>query len=277
MPSRRAQRPEVGAPTVDPATGIELLSDLVQKGESLLDGTQGDLTYDQWKLLVRNYLERAFGENNQNVYDVVNYGATTIWTGEETSEEIRQMAADRIKGQVSRLRGLIELLHTYAKLEGGAVGTPTSQDFGTTVFLVHGHNEGAASTVARFIEQLGAKVVILHERPNKGRTIIEKFEEEAADIGFAVALLTPDDRGGLIDTSYDEQHQRARQNVIFELGFFLGRLGRPRVCALYVDGVEIPSDYQGVLFVPLDDEGTWRLRLAKELRAAGLPVDMNRA
>ena len=116
--------------------------------------------------------------------------------------------------------------------------------------------------VARFLEHLDQKVIILREQPNKGRTIIEKFEEYA-DVGFAVILLTPDDRGGAADAPYENQRLRSRQNVILELGYFLGRLGRSRVCALYAEGVEIPSDYSGVLYVMLDAGGAWRLRLKR--------------
>jgi predicted nucleotide-binding protein len=98
-----------------------------------------------------------------------------------------------------------------------------------------------------------------------------------SDVGFAVVLLTGDDRGGSATAKDDQLELRARQNVILELGFFLGRLGRSRVCALHRDGVEIPSDYSGVLYVKLDQQGDWRLQLAKELKAAGFPVDMNMA
>jgi predicted nucleotide-binding protein len=108
------------------------------------------------------------------------------------------------------------------------------------------------------------------------RTIIEKFEDYA-DVGFAVVLMTGDDRGGARDIAFEAQKLRARQNVVLELGYFLRRLGRSRVCALYVTSVEIPSDYPGGLYVLLDGGGAWRLQLARELRAAGLPVDMNRA
>jgi len=90
-------------------------------------------------------------------------------------------------------------------------------------------------------------------------------------------LLTPDDRGGLASLPYESQRQRARQNVIFELGYFIGRLGRNRVCALYSENVEIPSDYSGVLFIKFDEAGAWRLSLAKEIKAAGITVDMNKA
>ena len=129
-------------------------------------------------------------------------------------------------------------------------------------------------TVARFLEKLRLDPIILHEQPSMGRTVIEKFEAHA-DVGFAVVLLTPDDMGGL--ASGGEVKPRARQNVILELGYFIGSLGRAKVCALYVEGVEIPSDIHGVLYVSYDAAGGWRLKLASEIRAAGLPVDMNLA
>ena len=118
--------------------------------------------------------------------------------------------------------------------------------------------------MARFLEQLELSPIILHEQPNQGRTIIEKFEEYS-DVGFAVVLLTPDDVGGPADES-STQRPRARQNVILELGFFLGKLGRERTCALLVDDVEIPSDYDGVLYIPMDDQDAWRFPLIRELK-----------
>ncbi|MEZ6193959.1 MAG: nucleotide-binding protein [Phycisphaerales bacterium] len=145
-----------------------------------------------------------------------------------------------------------------------------------TVFIVHGRDTAMRESAARYIERFKLEVVILHEQPNQGRTIIEKFTDHA-DVGFAVVLLTGDDRGGLFDEPYETQRPRARQNVLFELGYFLGLLNRQRVCALYSPGVEIPSDYQGVLFIPADEAGAWKLQLAKEMKAAGLPVDMNDA
>ena len=134
----------------------------------------------------------------------------------------------------------------------------------------------ATHETARFLEKLRQDVVILRELPTEGRTIDAKFEDHS-DVGFAVVLLTPDDRGGSAAADHDALSPRARQNVIFELGYFIGKLGRDRVCALHRGGIELPSDYSGILYVPIDERGAWRLELAKELRAAGLPVDMNNA
>jgi predicted nucleotide-binding protein len=143
------------------------------------------------------------------------------------------------------------------------------------VFVVHGHDEAARELTARFLEKLGTQPIILHEQPNEGRTIIEKLEHNA-QVAFAVVLLTPDDVGAVATTA-DRLNQRARQNVILELGYFVGKLGRNRVCALHKGSIALPSDILGVAYVPMDESGGWKLLLAKELRAAGFDVDLNRA
>ena len=138
-----------------------------------------------------------------------------------------------------------------------------------SVFLVHGKDEELVHTTRHVLEDLGASVTVLRELPNRGRTIIEKFESESS-AQFAVVLLTPDDRGGLANEPFKNQKPRARQNVILELGFFLGKLGRKHVCALYRGELEIPTDYRGVAFVEVDSAGLWKLELARELKAASL-------
>lgn len=140
------------------------------------------------------------------------------------------------------------------------------------IFIVHGHDDYARETVARFLEKIGFDAVILHEQANKGRTIIEKVEAES-DVGFAVVLLTPDDEGAV---KGGELEPRARQNVILELGYFIGRLGRPRVCALRRGVVDIPSDFTGVVWTEMDTANGWKASLARELSAAGYNIDWNK-
>lgn len=144
------------------------------------------------------------------------------------------------------------------------------------IFVVHGHNELIRESVARFLEHLSLKPIILHEQANRGRTILEKFIDHS-DVAFSVVLLTADDVGGKPPGNKKDLLPRARQNVIFELGFFIAKLGRNNVCALYEDGVEIPTDYQGVIFIKIDPNNAWRLALAKELKESGLSVDLNKA
>jgi predicted nucleotide-binding protein len=141
------------------------------------------------------------------------------------------------------------------------------------VFVVHGHDEAALQAVARFLEQLDLDAIVLRERPDQGRATIEKFEHYARQVGFAVVLLTPDDIAG---SSVPASATRARQNVIFELGYFAGKLGRGRACLLRKGDVEIPSDLYGVIYTDLDAAGGWKIKLVQELKAASLDFDANK-
>lgn len=140
------------------------------------------------------------------------------------------------------------------------------------IFIVHGHDQAALQTVARLIERIGYEAIILSEQANRGRTIIEKIEEHG-DVGFAVVLLTPDDVGG---KSSESLQPRARQNVLLELGYFIARLNRERVFTLAKGDLEMPTDFAGVVWQSLDDAGAWKQALARELQAAGYPIDWNK-
>jgi|JTFN01.1.fsa_nt_gb predicted nucleotide-binding protein len=139
------------------------------------------------------------------------------------------------------------------------------------VFVVHGHDEAAKEGMARFLERIGFEAVILHEQASGNRTVIEKIEAHS-DVGFAVVLLTPDDIGGAANA---ESQPRARQNVILELGYFVGLLGRSRVAVFRKGEVEVPSDFGGVVYVDLDGGGAWKQTLGKELEEAGFQIDWN--
>ncbi|MCE3231928.1 MAG: nucleotide-binding protein containing TIR-like domain-like [Rickettsiaceae bacterium] len=141
------------------------------------------------------------------------------------------------------------------------------------IFIVHGHDDAPKQAIARFIEKLGLEAIILHERANKGRTLITKLSEEADAIKFAIVLMTPDDHGKPI--AQDNFKLRARQNVIFELGFFIGKLGSSHVAALVKGEIETPSDYDGVAYISLDKED-WKTKLAQELQAVGFEIDWNK-
>lgn len=144
-----------------------------------------------------------------------------------------------------------------------------------SIFVAYGHDEAVRLNVVRLLEHLDLNPIILSERPDQGQTIIEKIEKYSS-VNFAVILLTPDDIGGEKSKKYEELSPRARQNVILELGYFIGKIGRENVASLYAEGVELPSDYHGVLYTPIDKHGAWKLKLAKELKAAGYDIDLNK-
>jgi predicted nucleotide-binding protein len=142
-------------------------------------------------------------------------------------------------------------------------------------FVVHGRDHGTKEAVARFLEKLEVQPIILHEQADQGRTLIEKFERHASQVGCAVVILTGDDAVHAKDNS-EQSELRARQNVVLELGYFIGKLGRTHTFALVEKGVALPSDIHGVLYIKLED-ANWRYLLAKELKVAGLNIDMNNA
>jgi predicted nucleotide-binding protein len=194
--------------------------------------------------------------------------------------ERQQDFAAGIPRTVTMLQSLIETVKERtdaARLVAGKVTEIGARTQSVEVFIVHGHAEGPRESVARFVERLGLRPIILHEQASEGRTIIEKIERHS-EVGYTVVLLTGDDRGGLREAAPASYQPRARQNVVLELGYFLGRLGRRHVCVLHEPGVEIPSDYDGVVYVPLDPAGAWRFLLAREMKAAGFEdIDLNHA
>jgi len=143
------------------------------------------------------------------------------------------------------------------------------------VLLIHGRDEVTKESLVEFLKKLELRTVVLHEQPDGGRSLMEK-PEASPDIRFAIILLTPDDIAAPRDRPKERQ-TRANQQVIFEFGYFLSRLGPGRACALHREGVEIPSDYPGIVILPMDTRGDWRVLLAKEIKHAGLAIDLNKA
>lgn len=141
------------------------------------------------------------------------------------------------------------------------------------IFIVHGRDISAKTEVARFVEKLNLTPVILHEQASANMTIIEKIESYS-NVGYGLVLYTPCDIGGLNDES-NELKLRARQNVVFEHGYLMGKLGRNRILALVKEKVEIPNDISGVAYVEMDDAHAWEVTIAKELRHLGYSIDMN--
>src|SRR5574341_912949 len=176
-------------------------------------------------------------------------GLVALGGGRSPEEEIEELH-DSINNKIRRLSSVNQRLELIPLVPGvgqvqRAPRAPATVASGK-VFVVHGHDDAVRETVARFISKLELTPVILHEEASEGRTIVEKLEHHG-DVGYAIVLLTPDDVGG---TSPDKLQSRARQNVVLELGYFLGRLGRDHVCALYKGELELPSDFLGVIYIP---------------------------
>jgi predicted nucleotide-binding protein len=234
------------------------LQSFVDAGEALDSGTAA---HEMWQSQVHEFLLRAVGVDE----------ARAFW---ELAERPGS-PSERHGRQVGYLEGVLETLVTERSETQTAAAADTSRTLpgARKVFIVHGHDGEAKETLARFLGRLGLEPIILHEQPNAGATLIEKFEVFSRDVAFAVVLLTPDDVGAKKSTS-PNLVPRARQNVILELGYFMGKLGRGRVCALYRKDLDLPSDYQGVVYVEMDDAGAWKTRLAQELVHCKLSIQL---
>lgn len=174
--------------------------------------------------------------------------------------------------EMDTLQGWIRITRTYMDIANGRDGNRSETDKKPQdskplpkVFIVHGHDKETKLEVARFIDELNYKSVILHEIPDITRNTLAKFLEESKDAIFAVVLMTPDDIGG---TTPGKLRKRARQNVIFELGFFIGKFGANRVIALIKGNVEKPSDFLGIGYISLDSKDGWKWKLSKAINTA---------
>jgi predicted nucleotide-binding protein len=205
----------------------------------------------------------AFGRGPQIDYDALD------------ARNARQYFGEGKVQSVALLRQAISTLEDeIADQEPAGHAAPraaSSSAHNRKIFVVHGREEGPREAIARFLERLGFEPIILHEQANQGRTVIEKVEDHS-DVGFAVVILTPDDTGNL---KGEAPQPRARQNVLLELGYFIGKLTRRRVCTLKVGELEIPSDWGGVVDEPYDAGGGWKRTLARELEAAEYEIDWN--
>ncbi|MDE2787241.1 MAG: nucleotide-binding protein [Chloroflexota bacterium] len=265
------------------AQAIERIQRALDAIPTLMSMLRFSPEFTKWRRSTTLAIESAFGENSRNIerFNGVRYRqARTILDPTPSEHEVQEAYERGLRGARTILESMVDEIEEYWQDDVQTQSETGQHDVGepiTTnrVFVVHGRDEAAKQMVARYLEGLGLDPLILQEQASQGRTIIEKFEEYAETVGFAVILGTPDDVGAL---AYDRANlrPRMRQNVVFELGYFTRALGRKRVCVLLKGDVERPSDYDGVIYTTLDDFGGWQMELAKEMKAAGLPVDLNR-
>lgn len=262
---------------VSKSKAIERLSALRDAIEGLRIANAESPGFLKWREDLWGAFKHTFGRGSDEMQSILSIDFGPNWT--MSPDENTRTFHQGLDESYAQIASLVEQVELYCADDvASRQNYGSAETDGTTesnqVFVVHGRDQGALAEVKLALIQLGLEPVILQELPDQGRTIIEKFEDYA-QVGFAVILCTPDDDGRLaVDDS--APHPRARQNVVFEWGFFIGKLGRHRVRALIKGKVEIPSDYDGVLYVEMDDGGAWKMKLVRELRAAEYAVDANK-
>lgn len=222
--------------------------------------------YNKWKKYNVELLKQSFN-NSENEYlkEYEEVERKRIWSDFVVERK------DDIQKQITVLESFIERLSLIStNVEIVITDIKSEKIFTNKIFIVHGHGNEIKLNVARTLSQLKLKPIILHEQTDQGRTIIEKFEENSSEVNFAIILLTADDIGKAEkETDYKS---RARQNVVFEMGYFIGKLGRKKVFLLLENGVDKPGDLDGIVYVPIDNADGWKLKLVKELKVAGYNV-----
>ena len=207
-------------------------------------------------------------ENRQMPSGVIMFvSSNDIVSYERHAKDITTAVFDKAKESLDVLKQTTKIA-TLLSHESKAVSIDPSK-----IFIVHGRDDFAKVATARFVEKIGFSAIILHEQASAGKTIIEKIEEHT-NVGFAIVLYTPCDFGGL--AGQRKFMPRARQNVVFEHGYLIAKLGRQNVCALVKGDTEMPNDISGIVYIPFDDHGAWQTAVAKEMRKAGCAIDMNK-
>ena len=261
------------------AKAIERLKKVLNRIPELKKLSYGNSEFRKWRRDTEVAIINTFGADTGHLEDFKKINFSLLGFFDSTPDSEFQAAYVRgLESAESVLESMLDEIEEYweedetsSKISDSRVKMHSKNS--NKVFVIHGHDEAARETIARFLEKLRLEPVILHEQPNRGRTIIEKFEDYA-DVKFAIVLLTPDDVGALKEQQ-DGFKPRARQNVVFEFGYFIGKLGRDRVCALASGDIEKPSDSDGILYIPLDDNNGWMMQLLRELKAANFNVDAN--
>ena len=261
------------------AKAIERLRKVLNRIPELKKLPSDNSEFRKWRRDTEVAITNTFGREADHVKDFkkINFSLPII-TSSTSKSDFQEFYVRGLESAVSVLESMLDEIEEYweedetsPKISDSSVRMQSKNS--NKVFVIHGHDEATRETIARFLEKLCLEPIILHEQPNRGRTIIEKFEDYA-DVKFAIVLLTPDDVGAL-KVQQGGFKPRARQNVVFEFGYFIGKLGRDRVCALASSDIEKPSDLDGILYIPLDDNNGWMMQLLRELKAANFDVDAN--
>ena len=250
---------------------IEILENLIKDINKLEFQDEDNLNYmlKKTEMIIRN----ISGPSSKYLKEI---NSILFYPYEKRSSiQIQQRIwMEGIKELSNICRIIIDEINIFRKLDRINQNINTSSK---KVFIVHGKDVEVKEAVARVLIMLDIDPIILGERPNIGKTIIEKFEYYS-DVQVAIILFTPDDIGGVIHEDWDNLKPRARQNVILELGFFLGKLDRTKIILIHKkkDDFEIPSDISGIVYIEFDDKEGWKMKLCQELVALGFDIDINK-
>lgn len=242
------------------------IDEIISQCEELinLNITSSSSQFKSWKNRTERYLYNNYGEGSIELkqFNNIRFSLTAFTIG---TENYRFVEACH-----NGLKVALEMLDDLKRSSGVSKSDAIESYDNKNVFIIHGHDGELKESVARTLEKFSINPIILSEQENSGQTIIEKFEN-SSDVGCAIALFTADDK--VKGKNQSKYQYRARQNVVFETGYFMGKIGRERLIIIADRGIEIPSDLQGVLWT---DSTNWKFDLAKQLKTIGYDIDLNK-
>jgi predicted nucleotide-binding protein len=253
---------------------IAKLNELIGQIDLLKTKSKRSPDFIRWKRDVEIAITYIFGDGTRHIVDFkeIRYslGSFSSNTPSSAFEEAFRRGLDNARVILESMISEIQQYWNEEKVTKSNKSVDTQEIISkNVVFIVHGHDELMKKDVQLLLSRAYLYDVVLHECPDKGRTIIDKLIDESSIAGYVIALLSPDDKMG-------DGEKRARQNVILEIGYFLGKLGKDRVRLLRKGNVEIPSDLQGILYENYDDNGAWKIKLLKEMKAVGIDFDLDK-
>ena len=253
----------------------ERLQRLIKKTDELIsqEVTDSDSEFTKWKTSVQLFISSRIGDNSiiMQQFKKIRFAPIIVpLNGSETQfhRDCAYYCRSGLTETKAMLEAYLDELGYSTEYDKSSIENATNDS--TKIFIVHGHDGELKQSVARIIEKQSIKPIILSEQANTGFTIIEKFEKNS-DVGCAICLFTADDLGRTKSESIDKP--RTRQNVVFETGYFMGKLGRDHVVILSDKGIDIPSDLSGVVYT---DTNNWQVDLLKELNKMGYDIDLNK-
>lgn len=251
----------------------EMFKNICEEIDDLIEQrvTSEDETFITWHTKAERFIRKKYGDGLEFKKFSSTHFTLMVYTFNETHEDFVRACRRGLESIRGVFKAYLEEMEDEKCDERElAVGEMKKTNLYAKVFVVHGHDEKLKEAVARVIEKQGIQPIILSEQLNQGATIIEKFEKNS-DVGAAICLFTADDEGKAC--TEEELKKRARQNVVFETGYFMGRLGRDKIIMIVDPDVEAPSDIQGVVYT---NNTYWQMELLKELKGMGFSIDMNK-
>ena len=283
--SRRAPQPPTPQPSqsvlrIPQAEAETQLAERIAAGRELADAQPAYAELDglrhqiqQWRDFNRTWLDRNLGGEAAEEYRTASTHWGSAMAPDNPVTKLRFLHQE-VQSEISKLESIRNRLPMWAAESHFMPSSHTNQvSPAGPIFIVHGSDTLRAESVARTVTTAtGRETIILREQPNVGRTLMEKFEQHAAEVSYAIIVLTADDKGGRANE--DNPQPRGRQNVIFEMGYFYGLIGRDYVSVLLQPGIEKPSDMDGIVYITYDDHGAWKTELFRELRNAGFDIHL---